>query len=908
MGYRWILLALIALVFCDSVIPDLAQGSQEAPAGVSLTGEERAWLRAHPVIRVVQDPGWPTIEFVDERGKPSGMAEDYLKLIEERVGVRFERVKNLSWQEAYARLKKWEIDFTTSVAVTPERTGFWTFTRPYMEIPIVIAAKSDVTYIAGMKNLAGKKVAVVDGYAVSDWIPRDFPGIRLVKVRNAKEGLDLLQQGDVFAYIDNMLVVSYYLAKLKMANVKIAGETPYVNAQSMAVRKDWPVLAGILQKALDSISETERDEIYRKWMPIRYEHGFDYRMLWRALAVFAVILLGLLYWNRKLSGEIRSRKEVEAALTESETRFRQLFEAAPTPLCFANRDGVLVEFNDRFVQTFGYTRDDMPTQKEWWRLAYPDPDYRRQVYERWGAAVNRAIGNKTEIEPGEYRVTCKNGEVRTVVISGVILGDIFLGVFFDITERKRAETILQASESKYRLLVENANDGIFIVQDGVIKFPNPVTERVTGYSAEELSRIPFLDLVHPDDRDVVGERVRRRFLGEDVPGRYSFRIINKTGEESWVQLSAAMIVWEESPAILNVVSDVTQQRKLESQLFTAQRMESVGVLAGGIAHDFNNALTGIIGFAEILKLRVANDPKALSDVDEILRGADRAAMLTRQLLTFARRQIVELANLDLNRVVADLEKLLRKVMRADIEIRTSLADGLPAIRADRGQVEQVLMNLGLNARDAMPEGGRLVIETREEWLDEEYAKRHPYIKEGRYAVLSVSDTGIGMDEKIRERVFEPFFTTKEPDKGTGLGLAVVYGIVKQHNGFIHVYSEPGRGSIFRVYFPAIDAPADRKPLPSREIIRGGDETILLAEDDESVRQLAERTLTSRGYSVLIACNGEEAVETYRRHDKEIAMAVLDVVMPKKGGKQAYDEIITTAPGLKVLFLSGYSVD
>jgi CheY-like chemotaxis protein len=283
-------------------------------------------------------------------------------------------------------------------------------------------------------------------------------------------------------------------------------------------------------------------------------------------------------------------------------------------------------------------------------------------------------------------------------------------------------------------------------------------------------------------------------------------------------------------------------------------------------------------------------------------------MLTRQLLAFARRQIVELTNLDLNGVVADLEKLLRKVTRADIEIRTSLADGLPAIRADRGQVEQVLMNLGLNARDAMPGAGRLVIETREAWLDGEYAKRHPYMKEGRYAVLSVSDTGEGMDEKTRERIFEPFFTTKEPDKGTGLGLAVVYGIVKQHNGFIHVYSEPGMGSIFRVYFPAIDAPADRKPLLSREIIRGGNETILLAEDDEIVRQLTERTLTSLGYKVLVGCNGEEAVETFRRHEKEIALVLFDVVMPKMGGKQAYDEIIAMVPGLKVLFLSGYSAD
>jgi ABC-type amino acid transport substrate-binding protein len=250
------------------------------------------------------------------------MSADYLNLIEQRLGVKFERVRNLSWQEAYARLKRWEIDMTTSVAATPERAEFWAFTKPYMKIPIVIVSHADVTYIADMREFAGKKVAVVDGYAVNDWIPGDFPDIRLVRVNTVQEGLESLQRGDVFAYIDNMLVVGYYLAKLKMTNLKIAGETPYVNAQCMAVRKDWATLAEILQKALDSISEAERNDIYRKWLPIRYEHGFNYTLLWQALTISGVIFLGLVLWNRRLSREMRYRKQAEAALSESEQRFR----------------------------------------------------------------------------------------------------------------------------------------------------------------------------------------------------------------------------------------------------------------------------------------------------------------------------------------------------------------------------------------------------------------------------------------------------------------------------------------------------------------------------------------------------------------------------------------------------------
>ncbi|HEX2720862.1 MAG TPA: ATP-binding protein, partial [Candidatus Deferrimicrobium sp.] len=313
-------------------------------------------------------------------------------------------------------------------------------------------------------------------------------------------------------------------------------------------------------------------------------------------------------------------------------------------------------------------------------------------------------------------------------------------------------------------------------------------------------------------------------------------------------------------------------------------------------------------FGEMLKLRIASDRQAVSDLDEILSAAERAAALTRQLLTFARRQVVEPVNLYLNEVMNGLVKLSRKVTREDIVIKTFPDECPVMIHADRGQVEQVLMNLSLNARDAMPEGGQLVIETGVTLLEEGYLKQYPYMIAGRYAVLSVSDTGIGMDEKTRERVFEPFFTTKGPDKGTGLGLAMVYGIVKQHNGYIHLYSEPGKGTAFRVYFPTVDGPADAKVIASQGVARGGSETILLAEDNESVRHLTEQMLTSFGYKVLIACDGEEAIDIFLRYQKDIAMAVLDVVMPKKGGKQAYDEMAKIYPGLKVLFLSGYSAN
>ena len=476
----------------------------------------------------------------------------------------------------------------------------------------------------------------------------------------------------------------------------------------------------------------------------------------------------------------------------------------------------------------------------------------------------------------------------------------------DITERKRSKE----ARTRLGMAVEQAAEGIVITDtEGRIEYVNPSFERITGYLPKESvgQNMRFLKSGKQDEKfyKKMWETISR---GEVWRGRF----INKKKDGTLYEEEAVISpVRNASGKIINFVAgkrDITRDVMLQKQLQTAQKMESVGTLAGGIAHDFNNVLTVIIGVGEMLKLRIANDPNAISDVDEILRSAERASVLTRQILTFSRRQIIELGNLDLNRVVSDLEILLRKVTREDIEIKTFLAEGVPTIRADQGQVEQVLMNLSINARDAMPGGGHFVVETQETWLDEEYVKQYPYMKVGRYAVLSVSDTGIGMGEEIKERIFEPFFTTKGPEKGTGLGLAVVYGIVKQHNGFIHVYSEPGKGTTFRVYFPAVDAPADAKVIASQEIVRGGSETILLAEDDESIRKLAENILSSYGYKVLAARDGEEAVDIFRRHGKEIAIAVLDVVMPKKGGKQAYEEMITAIPGLKVLFLSGYSVN
>jgi len=437
---------------------------------------------------------------------------------------------------------------------------------------------------------------------------------------------------------------------------------------------------------------------------------------------------------------------------------------------------------------------------------------------------------------------------------------------------------------------------------------NPAAERIFGWKARETIRKNAFELIIPEEARPHVERVWAKLLRGDESSYSLNANVRKDGKIITCEWFNALLRDESGSVsgVLSMAHDVTEKTELERQLQTAQRMEAVGTLAGGIAHDFNNALTGIMGFGELMRLRLAGDPKSAADLDEIQRCAERAATLTRQLLTFARRQIIEPVNLNLSLLVADLMKLVGKVVGEHIEVKTSLEKNIPTIRADCGQLEQVVMNLCLNARDAMPKGGRLVVETGDVYLDEEYVRQNSYMRTGRYALLTVSDTGIGMDEKTCARVFEPFFTTKGPDKGTGLGLAMVYGIVKQHGGFIHLYSEPGKGTTFKVYFPAIEAQPDAIPTIRREeIVRGGTETILLAEDEEAIRVLVERTLKELGYTVLVARNGEEAIEIFRQK-KEIVLAVLDVVMPRKGGKEAFEEMHKQNPRLKVIFMSGYS--
>jgi two-component system, cell cycle sensor histidine kinase and response regulator CckA len=477
-------------------------------------------------------------------------------------------------------------------------------------------------------------------------------------------------------------------------------------------------------------------------------------------------------------------------------------------------------------------------------------------------------------------------------------------------EHARAQEALRVAEERNRDLVEHSVYGIFRVDaDGAFLDGNPAVLRILGCgSAEDLLslnlardifRFPeqYVQLTNTSRErgQVHGAEVEwRRRDGGFVTVRLNVRQLSATGTTRGLEV---------------IAEDVTELRAMERQLRQAQKFEAIGQLAGGIAHDFNNVIGAILGWAELGCEQNRDNAQVAERFTRIRTQAERAAALTRELLAFARRQVLQPRAVDLNTVASGLVNFLDKVIGRDIEFKF-LSTQLDPVKADPTQVEQVLMNLCVNARDAMPHGGRLVIETEMVELDDSYCRFYPYVAPGRYAVISVSDTGVGMDAETRERIFEPFFTTKERGKGTGMGLATAYGIVKQHAGFIHVYSEPEHGSLFRVYLPALESTtaekgAEKAPAPTAGGTRGT-ETILVAEDHESIREMARQTLVSFGYRVLSACDGQEALKLCSHETP--ALAILDVIMPKLGGPATAASLLKMVPDLPLVFTSGYSAD
>ena len=472
-------------------------------------------------------------------------------------------------------------------------------------------------------------------------------------------------------------------------------------------------------------------------------------------------------------------------------------------------------------------------------------------------------------------------------------------------QREQSKAALRESEEKYRLLIENANDAILIAQDETLKFVNPKTEIMTGYTAAELSKMPFADIVHPEDRDMVFRRYLKRIEGEELPGLYSFRILSKSGLELAVELNSVRIEWQGRPATLNFLRDITEKRKLEVQLRQAQKMEAIGTLSGGIAHDFNNILGIILGNTELAMDDVPEWNPARENLKKVRDACFRAKDVVQQILSFSRRTESEQKPLRLAPIIEESMKLLRASIPTSIEIFQDVQTAADTILGDPTQIHQVLLNLCTNAAHAMDDGGILGISLNDCPLDNGEKSQFPDVHPGRYVKLSVKDTGCGIAPEMMNRIFDPYFTTKDTGKGTGMGLAVVHGIVKGHRGVLSVKSKPGEGSTFDILFPVVDQEVLKEPEMSQDL-PSGHERILFVDDEDAMVALNRERLERLGYRVETRTDPFEALELFRAHPDRFDLVITDTTMPGMTGDGLAQELMKIKTDVPILLCTGYS--
>jgi two-component system, cell cycle sensor histidine kinase and response regulator CckA len=619
---------------------------------------------------------------------------------------------------------------------------------------------------------------------------------------------------------------------------------------------------------------------------------------------------GVLHGFSKITRDITDRKRADEALKYAEQKYRQIFEDAIIGIFQSTPDGRLLSANPAMAHLYGYASPEemMVTVSDVRAQLYVDPKRRDDF--------KRAMQEQGVVRHFELEVYRKDGKkmwlsvnARAVKIGGVVVR--YEGTFEDISNRKLLEEQLGQAEIKYRGIFENAVIGMFqSTTDGRYVTANAAMAKMLGYSSPEELISSITDIgtqvyVDPDRRQEFAELIER----DGVVQHFELQAYRKDGSKMWLSASVRAVIKDGvTIGYEGMNEDISERKMLEDQLRQAQKMEAVGRLAGGVAHDFNNALAVITGYGDLLQLQLTSNDPLRKHAEEIAKAGRRAAALTRQLLGFSRKQVISPVVLDLNSVISELENMLRRLIGEDIEVSFKRESGLWRAKIDPGQVEQILMNLAVNARDAMPMGGRLCIETANADLDETYARQNAYVRPGPYVMLGVSDTGSGMDKHTQAHIFEPFFTTKDAGKGTGLGLSTVYGIVKQNDGYIQVYSEIGKGATFKIYFPRVREAAQTPQAVQIQSLPGGMETILLVEDEEPLRKLARTCLESRGYYVLEAAEAESALEVAQKHSGNLDLLLTDVVLPGVSGRELADRLEELRPSLKVLYMSGYTGD
>ncbi len=897
---------------------------------LALTPEQRAWLVTHPKVRVAFDGYFPPYSYLTDEGHVEGLCVDVLRLLAERLDVRLEIYPNFIWKDLFDAAVRREVDIVATMVQRPEREQWFAFTRPYIYKSLAVMSRDDEATIKQREDIAGKRVALVQGYQYVGKILNDLPSLKPIYVDTMLDGLNAVATGNADAVVTFFGAGSYLKTKYGITNLKFAAVYDRSSSlESIGVRKDWPELVAILDKAISAIEPSTMIALQQKWNADEaIVTSFQQSQIdrhWTAwfvtlaavsgLALFAFSVVSA--WNSSLRRQVNTKTQaleeeltessrMASALRESEDKFRSFFNSI--------NDAVFVhhlakkgfarffEVNDIACERYGYTRE------EFLKLTAADITKQEDVQDHGRAEFRKKLLKRGSLIFEATHIG-KSGKEFPVEISSNIIElneqKVILAVVRDVTERKLAEEALRSSHERFFTVLDSIDATIYV-------------------AGMETYEILFVNkkMIEAFGRDLTGEICWEVFRGESKPCRHctNDQLIDENGKptgvcvwqgknpitEKWYINYDRAIKWTDGRLVkLQIATDITKIKLIEQQLRETQKFEAIGTLAGGIAHDFNNLLMGIQGRISLMAIDIKPahpHSEHISAIEEYLRSATD---LTKQLLGFARGGKFEVKPADINELVLNSSNMFGRTKK-EIRIHTKLHNPPPVAAVDRRQIEQVLLNLYVNAWQAMPNGGELYLETKIIILDDAFSKPHQ-AKPGRYVKVSVTDTGIGMDEFVRQRIFDPFFTTKEKSRGTGLGLASAFGIIKNHDGIITVYSEVDQGTTFNIFLPFSDQEAYTEIPIAGKLIKGS-ETVLLVDDEEMILEVGKAMLEKLGYRVVIANGGEQAIDTVKNGGDEIDLVILDMIMPGVEGSKAFDLIRQNKPAMPVLLSSGYSLN
>jgi len=918
---------------------------------VSLTLEERQWLKDHPVIRLAPDPDFKPIEYFDAKGGYQGAAADIIRILEKKLGITVTIVQLKNWDEAMERFKAHEVDMLGAMVRTPNREKFALFTDTLVSVPGGIFTTNKQLNGLTLDSLKGMKVAVVSNYAAHDIIKNRYPETELHVVPDVSTGLAKAALGMVDVYVENMANATYYAQEAGITNLHLAGKTEFDYKWGIGIRKDWPMLQGILNKGLGAITDHEREQAMNRWI---FVEGQQWRPSKTFIAVAAASLLAFMllffcYWNLRLKKVVRERTEslqneleerqkaekglktlaaqleqrvaertmdlekeiAQRALSEqaalaSGKLFRELFNNLADPVYISDMHGRFLSVNDQACSEVGYTTDELL------RMTVADVDVVspagefEHIHGEYPPGTTRILETRHRKKDGTFiEVEVK---VRLIEFDGQ---PAVMGTARNISARKHAEEALRDSEHKFRTLFNTIQDAVFLTSiDGTIIECN---EKLSGYGRDELlgrSSDEFLLWTDPRDRQRLIEAVTAKGFVND----FEAALGRKDGSTFPGSVSSNVLMLGDQKHFLSVVRDITERKNaeaeragIEQQMLHAQKLESLGVLAGGIAHDFNNILTAIVGNAELAVMRLNPESPAIENLKRIENASARAADLAKQMLAYSGKGKFVIESIDLNRLIREMGHMLEVSISKRAALRYELTSPLPAVEVDATQIRQIIMNLVINASEAMGDKDGVIsistgcVECSESYLREVWlADRIPG---GSYVYFEISDTGCGMNKETLAKIFDPFFTTKFT--GRGLGMAAVLGIIRGHKGAIKVYSEESKGSSFKILLPAGERPAELRDEALHDEQWKGAGVALLVDDEETILDIGSEMLRELGFEVVTAPDGERALQVYGSGD-DISVVVLDLTMPHMDGEQCFRELRLMNPQVKVIMSSGFS--